>query len=87
MIGKLWIDTGRHAVAAVMLDDGTWHCDDANFATLLNTLFPPPLAEPASGHGTAPELIHHLYRAGERLGARVVVCRDDAVCQGGAAAI
>jgi len=75
MIGRLWIETGKQPVEVVLSDDLTWSCDDENYALLLNTVFPPPPTLNRFDQAASSEALHHLYRAGERLGARVQVSR------------
>ncbi len=77
MIGQLILPataTGDDsALRATLQDDLTWQCDDPEWATMLNARFPGPAEVhimPAAGRFL-------LYRAAERLSARVEVAKRD----------
>jgi hypothetical protein len=73
MIGQLILPEASHGgvshLRAQLRDDLTWHCDDEQWELLLNTRFPGPIATP--GDASAGRFL--LYRAAERLSARVVL--------------
>ncbi|MEM8781682.1 MAG: hypothetical protein AAGE65_02405 [Planctomycetota bacterium] len=77
MIGQLILPvtaTGDDgALRAVLRDDLSWQCDDPEWANLLNAQFPGPM----DAHRSVSAGRFLLYRAAERLSARVVLRHDE----------
>ena len=73
MIGQLILPvrtpTDDAELIASLRDDFTWQCEDPEWATMLNARFPGP----ADAHANISAGRFLLYRAAERLSARVVL--------------
>ncbi|MEM7576105.1 MAG: hypothetical protein AAF328_01410 [Planctomycetota bacterium] len=81
MIGQLILPVTASgemsALRATLQDDFSWRCDDPEWATMLNAQFPGPMDAGLSASSGR----FLLYRAAERLSARVVVSRGERALQ------
>jgi len=66
-IGTIEFQVGSAPVQATLKSNLAWSCADAEIANFLNAVFAiDPTLDPND-----PQVIHRLYQAAERLGARV----------------